>query len=119
MISTPPATSPPPTAIELAANDGGFSLAYCLSETPAPLNDPFDAEVWITRGTTDDLVLEIDARMPHHKHGMNVRPTITKRDDGSYLVEGLLLHMPGYWEMYFDVTRGGLTERAQTSMELD
>ena len=37
--------------------------------------------------------------------------------DGSYQVDGLLLHMPGYWEVYFDLTTGPVTERAQVAVE--
>ena len=31
----------------------------------------------------------------------------------------MLLHMPGRWELYFDVGEGALTERAQIEVELE
>ena len=38
--------------------------------------------------------------------------------DGSYKAEGMLFHMPGHWELYFDVSQGGRTERAQVDIQL-
>jgi hypothetical protein len=59
--------------------------------------------------------------MPHHGHGMNVAPTVTRRSDGRWLVEGALFHMPGYWEVHLDrVDRAsGTRARAQTSVTLE
>jgi len=34
-------------------------------------------------------------------------------------VLGLRFHMPGRWELYFDVTRDGVLERAQIDLELE
>jgi hypothetical protein len=66
-----------------------------------------------------DVRLDVDARMPEHFHGMNRAPVITARPDGTFDVRGMLFHMSGYWELYFDVTRGGVTERAQVAVELE
>jgi hypothetical protein len=68
---------------------------------------------------SEETILTVDAAMPHHGHGMNVRPKVRREADGSYLVTGMLFHMPGRWELMFDVTRGGLLERAQTTVELE
>ena len=42
---------------------------------------------------------------------MNYRPTIVAGQDGRYRVEGLLFHMPGRWEVAFDVRAGEESER--------
>ncbi|HVR85091.1 MAG TPA: hypothetical protein VMU54_12315 [Planctomycetota bacterium] len=60
----------------------------------------------------------MDARMPAHFHGMNRVPKVTQQADGIFVAEGLLFHMPGHWELYFDITQGGKTERAQVDVEL-
>ena len=39
--------------------------------------------------------------------------------DGHFTVEGMLFHMVGRWELYLDVTRGPLTERAQFEVVLE
>ncbi|UYN97410.1 MAG: FixH family protein [Enhydrobacter sp.] len=56
-------------------------------------------------------LVAVDAWMPEHRHGMNYRTTIVPGQDGRYRVEGLLFHMPGRWEVNFDVRSGEETER--------
>ena len=41
--------------------------------------------------------------MPDHGHGMLRRPEVEDRGDGSYFVRGMLFHMGGFWELFFDV----------------
>jgi hypothetical protein len=65
-----------------------------------------------------DVELSVDAAMPEHGHGMNRVPRI-EAGDGHFRAEGLLFHMPGKWELYFDVTQGAVTERAQTIILLE
>jgi hypothetical protein len=48
----------------------------------------------------------VDATMPAHGHGMNYRPSITALGDGRFRADGLLLHMPGQWQLTFDVGGG-------------
>ena len=66
-----------------------------------------------------DIELSVDAAMPEHGHGMNRVPSVAALGDGRFRAEGLLFHMPGRWEIYFDVTRGAITERAQADVELE
>ena len=63
--------------------------------------------------------LAVDAYMPAHRHGMNYRPRVSRQGDGTSLAEGLLFHMPGQWQLRFDVERGGRTERLTTDIELE
>jgi hypothetical protein len=63
--------------------------------------------------------LMVDARMPEHRHGMNYRPHVVRKSEGVYVAEGLLFHMPGLWQLVFDVDRGGRTERLMTDIELE
>jgi hypothetical protein len=55
--------------------------------------------------------LRVDAQMPAHRHGMNYRARVAPQGDGRYRAEGLLFHMPGKWQLVFDVERPGRTER--------
>jgi hypothetical protein len=57
--------------------------------------------------------------MPHHRHGMNREPSIERMDDGTFEITNMLFHMPGYWELHFDITRGMTTERAQVEITLE
>ena len=55
--------------------------------------------------------VSVDARMPAHGHGMNYRPSIAALGGGSYRADGLMLHMPGRWELVFEVREDGRAER--------
>ena len=65
-----------------------------------------------------EIEVTIDAAMPHHGHGMNVRPAVERSAKGHLSADGMLLHMPGYWEIYFDIRDGHITERAQAELTL-
>jgi hypothetical protein len=61
----------------------------------------------------------VDAAMPEHRHGMNYRPTLTAKGEGRYVAEGFLFHMPGRWQLIFDVARGERRARLTTDLELE
>jgi hypothetical protein len=63
--------------------------------------------------------LKVDALMPEHRHGMNYRPRVAKTGERRYVAEGLLFHMPGRWELVFDVDRGTGSERLSTDVVLE
>jgi hypothetical protein len=69
--------------------------------------------------TPPPQALRVDARMPEHNHGMNYRPTVAAKGPGRYVAEGLLFHMPGRWELVFDVVHGGRTERLASGIVLE
>jgi hypothetical protein len=62
--------------------------------------------------------LKVDATMPAHQHGMNYAPTIASEGAGLFRASGLLLHMPGRWELTFDVTADGARETLRSTIEL-
>jgi hypothetical protein len=94
-------------------------LRYRATPEPIPWGEPFDLRVWVVGKDTREASLAVDAAMPEHGHGMNRVPVVTAAEDGGYAVEGLLFHMPGRWELYFDVTEGAVTERAQVEVVLE
>ena len=102
----------------ITSNAGSWNVSYTPSTTKEiPLNELFEIRSEIT-GTGMVKSLRVDAAMPAHGHGM-MTDTITKlQDDGSYLTTGMLLHMPGNWEIYFDIDNGETIERAQDSIIL-
>jgi hypothetical protein len=71
------------------------------------------------RKASGDISVSVDASMPAHRHGMNTMPQVSRDEQGRYHVSGMLFHMPGHWELHFDVTRDGVTERAGFDVELD
>ncbi len=106
------------------SNDGSYFVAYTRTPDPIPLNKMFTLSVSV--GSAQDraraltgIELHADAAMPEHDHGMNTRPKVKTNPDGTFTVRGMLFHMPGRWELYLDVVRAGITERAQFEVRLE
>jgi hypothetical protein len=111
-------------ASEVEGSTGLFVVRYLATPAAIPMNADFALRAWVFANRDreqplDDVELVVDAGMPEHKHGMVRAPRIERRSDGSFEIRGMLFHMPGRWELYFDVVSGALTERAQVSVELD
>ncbi len=50
--------------------------------------------------------ITVDAWMPAHRHGMNYRPTLAGTPPAPLRADGLLFHMPGRWEIVFELRAG-------------
>lgn len=68
-------------------------------------------------GAGDATGIAVDAYMPEHGHGMNYQPVVTKSGD-RFHAEGLMFHMPGRWELKFDVQSAAASERLTHSILL-
>jgi hypothetical protein len=100
----------------LSVND--VVLLFRTVPAPIEVGRHFAVEA-IVCTTPDPHGLRVDAQMPEHRHGMNYRPTVAATGAGRYRAEGLLFHMPGRWQLLFDVNRGGRTERLATDIVLE
>ena len=87
------------------------SATLALSVRPEPasprVGEPFSLHIALcpaAGGRTVDSLL-VDATMPEHRHGMNYRPQVHRVDARHFRADGLLLHMPGRWELVLE-TRG-------------
>ena len=110
--------------MRLESNDGAYLVVYRTRPPVIPVGEPFAMDVQVfdaRRGQVAlvDAALAADAAMPEHRHGMNVVPQVLKNSDGTFTVTDMVFHMPGRWEIYFDVTRNGVTERAQAEVFVD
>lgn len=63
--------------------------------------------------------LRVDAQMPQHRHGMNYRASVRPQGPDRFVVEGLLLHMPGRWEFTFDVNAGADRESLRADVQVE
>jgi hypothetical protein len=63
-------------------------------------------------------LLRVDADMPAHRHGMNYRPTLSLQPDGSFVAQGLLLHMPGRWRIRFEIETDGRRHWLEQTVDL-
>jgi hypothetical protein len=109
---------------ELATHVGSYALRWRSTPEMLPLAQNFALDVWVFAASAPDVpltdvTLDVDAGMPQHGHGLARRPRIARVGPGHWRAEGLRFHMPGRWELFFDVTRGARLERAQTSVVLE
>jgi hypothetical protein len=109
---------------EIASNDGDWRVVYKLADGPVKRGETFAIDAWVFASDApgrprEDVSLAVDAAMPQHGHGMNRVPRVEKMEAGRFHVDGLDFHMPGKWELYFDVARGPLVERAQADVEVE
>jgi len=112
-----------------ATSRGG---AYTVKWRPTrgaevPKNEHFELEAWLFRGPGDEdgeltpvpgVRLIVSGWMPEHGHGMIRQPQAIDQGDGSYLVRGMLFHMGGHWQLFFDVIEDGLSERVDFELDL-
>ncbi len=97
---------------------GMFTAEWRPVPAPIPVNEPFELEVRLYEGAETKVPIEdaevfINAWMPDHGHGMLREPRSEARGDGTYRVKGMLLHMDGFWQLFIDVVRDGISERAE------
>jgi hypothetical protein len=105
---------------QVDSNGGTYTVTFEPAPNPIPMNEVFDLRFTVApkTGSSQGLTVQVDARMPAHGHGMNRVPKLTAQPDGSTKAEGMLFHMPGHWELYFDIAQAGKTERAQVDVDL-
>lgn len=113
---------PPPAGFD-AQGRIESSSAVVLYRTAPPaieVGQLFTVEAVVCPGGPAAVALvHVDARMPDHRHGMNYRPRVMARGDGRYVAEGLLFHMPGRWQLLFELQGGGRTEHLAADLVVE
>ena len=97
-----------------------YVVAWRADPAPVTVSRHFALDIVVCpkSGATPAQSLAVDATMPAHRHGMNYRPTITAKGAGRFRAEGLMFHMPGAWELTFDVGGDEGAERVRAPYEL-
>ncbi len=98
-----------------------YAIAFVTLPDPVPVGQHFIVAFAVCpRGnaTMPDSV-RVDATMPAHRHGMNYRPSVSSPQPGIYRGEGLMFHMPGRWDLTFDLVFAGATERLATTLHIE
>lgn len=118
-LALPLAAAADPCGAELGAGatraeSARYVVAFAPTPAPVRVGRPFAIEAIVCpKGAAPAATgLRVDAHMPDHRHGMNYRATVAPAGGGRYRAEGLMLHMPGRWELVFDVETGMQVERA-------
>lgn len=98
----------------------GYVLAYRTEPARIPVGAHFIVEFMVCakEGIATPSSIRVDASMPDHRHGMNYRPSVTRRGPHRYRAEGLLFHMSGRWEFTFDIEGVGPVERLTHSIRV-
>jgi DNA-binding beta-propeller fold protein YncE len=109
----------------VCSNAGSYRLRVKPSRNPVASNQMMGLEAEVLEGCGDDakpaegVRLLVSAGMPEHQHGMTTQARVMPLGPGRWDVGGLLFHMPGYWELRFDVARDTVVERAQLEFLLE
>src|SRR5947207_12951085 len=84
----------------------GYALAYKMSEVAVSRHFTMEVGACAKSGPAPQA-LKVDAQMPEHRHGMNYRPEVKRiaslPNAGQWQVVGMLFHMPGRWQLQFEV----------------
>jgi hypothetical protein len=81
------------------ADDSDPPIRVVMPDGGAPLNQIFRFEI----DPQGYELTGVDADMPAHGHGINTTPEFELLENGRYRIDGMKLHMPGAWEIYFDL----------------
>ena len=91
--------------------------------TPAPIevgrHFTVEAVVCARDGSPTATGLRVDAVMPAHRHGMNYRAAVSPRGGGRFVADGLMFHMPGHWQLVFDVETAAGVDRLVADVPLE
>ncbi len=101
--------------------NSGYTIVFATSPSPVQVGRHFtvDFAVCPRANAAKPQSVRVDANMPEHRHGMNYRPTVTTIGPGVYRGEGMLFHMPGRWDVTFDVIAGNATQRLTTVLRVE
>ncbi len=103
-----------------ALESSRYAIAFVTLPDPVPVGRHFvvDFAVCPRGDAKPPQSVRVDASMPAHRHGMNYRPSVTSPRPGAYRGEGLLFHMPGRWDLTFDLVSAGATERLTGTLHI-
>ena len=127
-VAAPPAPwQPSAKAVSANSADGTYAASWEPEGTALPDAEPFNMRFAVRRADGRAISaaarMSVDAEMPHHGHGMNLVPTVTRLGawNGSELLvaSGMLLHMPGRWVLSLDIEEDGVLERTQWFIDVE
>ncbi|WP_418317056.1 hypothetical protein [Piscinibacter sakaiensis] len=110
------APCPPPDPLATVVEADQTRIAWRVESAPIAVAQPFVLLIDVC--PAESVLRRIDATMPEHRHGMNYRPLLQPLGNGRWRVEGLMWHMPGRWEMVFDLRAGGRDVQLRDSVLL-
>ena len=113
------------TAAPGALRAEGRTAVVLFSPRPAPvkIGEMFALDVvTCAKGgdqTGEVRALTVDATMPEHRHGMNYQPVVKNIGAGNFSATGLMFHMPGRWQLVFEIDTATGRERVLHDLNVE
>ena len=101
-------------------SEADASMRAALSKAGASVlvGQPFAIDIAVCAPGAVETI-KVDAMMPHHRHGMNYKPKITRGSGNRFRAEALLFHMPGLWRITMKAYRAGRPTRFSLDMTVE
>ena len=110
LLSSPAFACDPPSlgAGQKLVDSEHYRVAWRVRPDPIAVSEPFALEISVCAKSAAQPAegIAVDAVMPEHRHGMNYRPSVARIESAAgarYRSEGWMFHMPGRWEIVFEV----------------
>ena len=88
---------------------GKYKLSLFCNDSAIPLQKIHSWTLHVEDAAgkpVDNLKIFVSGGMPMHRHGFSTRPRVSDHlGNGDYRVEGIKFHMPGHWEMRFNLNK--------------
>ena len=117
--------TPPPnldTAMTRKTENGLYTITIKPDIQPIAINQihTWTLHVQDAGGKpVENAVITVNGGMPQHGHGLPTEPKVTSYlGNGDYRVEGVKFQMTGWWEVKFDVTAEGNTDKVTFNLVL-
>ncbi len=102
------------------SDSGALHIEVRTAPTQPPPRGTCTIELFVTDTTgaaRDGLTIDVVPWMPAMGHGASVKPTITARGNGRYVLTNVSLFMPGTWELRTTFS-GSLSDHASASIPI-
>lgn len=98
-----------------------YELSFLTTPVKVGVGKHFNVEIRVCdeNGKPFAGTITPDAKMPMHGHGMNYTPKIESVAAGIFLAEGYLFHMPGKWQLVFDLRSEDGSQRIVSDFNLE
>ena len=98
-----------------------YEIVFAAVPAPIEAGKHFSLDIAVCPrgGAEPPSAVRVDAVMPEHRHGMNYRPVVVARGANSYRADGLMFHMPGRWDVLFDLVTSTGTLRLTATKQLE
>jgi hypothetical protein len=98
-------------AVPQTSAQGLFKAAVSSELSPIPLNSIHSWTLHLKTAAgqpVNEAQIKVEGGMPAHGHGLPTAPEIRRaQSDGDYLVEGMMFHMAGRWQISFEISVEG------------